>query len=279
MQQTESASAQQNSTPKKVLEGFPVLREGDIRRSLEGRKWHLAVYSPSGGGKTRLIGTCGKVDYLSPVLLVDMEEGDVTVDSHEFPNIEILRVEEYVQEYRERENKDITPYNAFLNVLSAIEQEAKSEDFPYRLVAFDGCTRLQDWCDDDIVQEARRKTPAEGGGTAHDAELSNLADYRRIASRMAQIFWRIKKLPVHTIATAKMRLIETESSTKEHRIYEAHPNFYPKTGDEFEACFDILARMSKEQVGTVEQYSFDTKLSVHYIAKSRAASLQPKIAD
>ncbi len=187
--------------------------------------------------------------------------------------------DKYIEQQFEAGRKSITPWIAFGEVLATIEKAAALPGFRYQLVAFDGGTRLQDWCDDDVVEEAKKKPPAQTEGRPHDPELSTLPDFRRVASRMAMIFWRVKALPVHTIFTARQRFLETEASTKEHRIYDAHANFYPKTLDEFEGCWDILARMSAQQSGLSEKFVFETRLSVRFVAKSRAKGLAPSIED
>ena len=265
--------------PVSRFESLPILLPGAECRKLSGRKWHIGMYGLSGSGKTFQIGTAGESKLLAPVLLVDMEEGDITIDSWGFPNVDLLRVEEY-REGLEHSTPSRKPSleDCFDEILSAIEEEAALPDFKYNLVAFDGGTRLQNWCDEAIVEEARRR-PASGQGSAHDPELSSLADFRRVASRMAIRFWRVKRLPVHTVFTAKERLLETENSKPDFKIYSARANFYPKTLDEFEGCWDVLARLHREMVGTIEQYLFETRLSMRHVAKSRAKGLESKIVD
>lgn len=252
------------TTTASQADALPI-RKGS-ERSLLDYKWHIGLYSLSGGGKTYLIGTAGKTDFLSPVLLVDFEDGSVTIDTNGFPNVDIISVEEYKQTIKKNTGRDISYWKAVLELMSHIEKMSKQEDFPYKLVGFDGLSRVQDWCDDAIIQEAISKKAEQGN---HDPELASLADYRRVASRMGELFWRIRSLPVHTIATAKQRLTESEDSTPSYRMYEAHPNFYPKTMDEFEGCFDVIARLRRELQGTKEVTLLETRLSSKFLAKSR----------
>lgn len=258
------------SLSKPTLADLPLLNPGHPSRTLD-RKWHLGMYGVSGSGKTITIGSAGNIVALSPVLLVDCEEGDVTVDSWELPNVTVIRVMEYWRWANGPQggNRKISLWEAFIEVLSAIEVASKLPDFLYRLVAVDGGTQIHDWCDDQIIIEQRAKPPSENEGRTHDPELANLPDYRRMGSRLAEVFWRIKWLPVHTILTAKERKLETPDSTKDHKMYEARADFIPSVITEFEGIFDLILHAGRRISGTSEEYEIHSKLSVRYNAKAR----------
>ncbi len=248
-----------------LAEKFQVTESGHESREMAGRPWHVGIYSHSGAGKTHLIGTAGESEKLSPVLLIDAEDGSVTIDANKFPNIHIIRVSDYIRNAALNEARTVSPWDAFNEIQDGVMEAAKEEDFPYKLIGWDGMTRVQDWCDDGVVAQAI----ASSGGGNKDSELSTQPDFRRIASRMAETFWRMKSIQINTIVTAKQRTMETEDSTPSYRIYMAHANFYPKVLDEFEGCFDVIARLAREMKGTEEVYVCESRLSMKFLAKSR----------
>ena len=256
-----------------------IILPSDPSRSILERKFHLGLWGSSGSGKTRFIASAGKVPYLSPVLLVDFEGGELTVNSFKYPNISILRV----QELPDFLDKKKSYWETSLAVLSSIESSIKDySKFPYNLIGFDGGKVLQDWCEEQVVKErvaAPSKNSNDETGNKRDPELADLGDFRRVASRMADYFWRVKRLPVHTIFTANKRLLQTEDSTPTNKTYRAGASFFPATLYEFESCWDVLAYMSSGVNGTRDEYLFETRLTSRFVAKSRAQGLVPRIVD
>ena len=251
-----------------------VLRDGDSQRLLENKYWHLGLWGPAGSGKTRFIGTAGNIPSSKKVLLVDAEEGSVTIDTGKYPNVDILRVVDYQERlFGSSPSRSLNLWACVLEIVTWIESFVTtlegvaefSEEFPYWLVAIDGGTTIQAWCDAVVVSEVKRD----------NAELSSLPEFRIIASRLSALFWRVKRLPCHTVFTARQRLDETQHSTKDAKQYRASAGFYPKAGDEFNGMWDVLAFMDREPVGLDQKYIFSTRLSSKVLAKSRAGDLLP----
>ena len=265
------------TTTKPKLKDLPLLPPGSPKRSMD-RKWHIGSFGGSGSGKTLTAASCGKIEGFSPVLVIDMDQSDVTIDSWQLPEVTVLRVVEHHREVSVR--REISLWAIFEQVLDAVEAASKLPDFPYQMVVFDGCTALFEWCEDAVIEEALAKPVGQQDGEIkekHDEELSSWADYRRLRSRMAGAFWRIKQLPVHTWVTAREKQVETEESTPRAKKYRLRPDFPPAVGNEFEAIFDVILHHSTKLSGVEEQFVIHTKLSTKYSAKSRAKGFPAEI--
>lgn len=228
---------------------------------------NMILYGDTGVGKTYLAGSAADSEALSPVLMIDVEGGTLTLAGKK--NIDVFRPENWsdVQE----------AYNVL-----------RTEDHKYRTVIIDSLTEVQrklslgfimgDLQDDsDTYHDLGKTTPPDRQDWLRTGE-----QMRKFIRAFRDLSWqRAVRRRVHVIMTV------LEKSDDKRRII--CPELPGKLGPGAGAFVDILARLSvaltEDKDGVIEERrhllvsSYEDARGTVYLAKNRGGRLGRQIWD
>lgn len=226
---------------------------------IEGQKVKALVYADAGTGKTTLAATAAAHPDMSPVLMLNLEGGLLSVAG--MPNVDDIEI---------RSSADLE--EAYWALIGKGRDEiVKAIYRKYKTVVIDSGTVLSNRVLVEWVQRnneratARRKPRADG--TLDDIQLE---DYGKMSAQVLRMISWFYDLPMHVICTALAKTVYPPTDGKtDARILqptEVRPDFTDKLGGRVMGVFDHVWYMYTD--GNGGRYML-TQPSGIYKAKTR----------
>ena len=190
------------------IAGLDIVTVGEI-------EYHsnMLIYGDSGVGKTVLACSASGVPEMSPVLLIDMEGGTLSVRSR-YSDVDLVRVKSMQQ-------------------LQDVYDALRTGDTGYKTVIIDSLTEAQKFSMNDIM----KGVVAENDD--RDPDIPSMREYGKNLEQTRRLVRAFRDLPMNTIITALEDYTKDEVTKK--------TNFMPlltgKAQKEIPAFFDLVLRM------------------------------------
>ena len=206
------------------------------------------LYGDPGVGKTTVIGTASLVPAMCPVLLLDVEGGDLSLTG--FPGIEVVRVTSY---------KEMQP----------IYDELYRMRRGYRTVAIDNLTALRYFSMSDIMiqTKATSKNPDNV-----DIEVPSQREWGKNSEQIRRVVRGFRDLPMHTIFTAHAKEEEQKNG-----LFVTKPSLPGKLANEVSGFVDLLLYYNMKIVGSESKRLLQTQKTATTHAKERSGKLHPVV--
>jgi hypothetical protein len=215
----------------------------DVSKFVEEKPWsgeysafNLMIYGDPGIGKTPLVCTVTECESMLPALLIDCDEGTLSVQETEM--LDTIHLTKMSVEMSREDIDNISAWNA----LEEIYRWLRFGDHKYRTIILDGGTEVERHCELSCITHG---TNYKKSGD-HDPELAELADYRRIQDRMTRMYKRFRDLRtrdshrVNFIATAHEGKRKDENSGK----IMSQPLYIGAGTTKVQSAFDIIGRLT-----------------------------------
>lgn len=205
---------------------------------------NLLVFGEPGAGKTYLSGTAQDHPKTSPVLILDVEGGTVTL--RERPDIDVVQVRSIEQ---------------IVEIHYKLYQENNGY---YKTVVIDSLTELQKLDMSDIMRELVQRRPDR------DPDVPDVREWGKTGNHMRKIVRGFRDLPMNTILTA---LVDPYKDSSGKVVL--YPNLPGKMRTELAGFFDVVGYLytrpsdEGEDIDRIIQFTGTQNL----IAKDRTASL------
>jgi len=204
------------------------------------------VYGDPGTGKTTFIGSASLVPALCPVLLLDVEGGDLSLTG--FPNVEVVRVTSYKQ-------------------LQPIYDELYRMRHGYRTVAIDNLTELRYFGMTDIMIDAVAKNEKQ------DPDVPSQREWGKSSEQIRRVVRGFRDLPMHTIFTAHKKEEELKN------LMVTKPSLPGKLANEVSGFVDLVLFYYMKFVNNESKRLMLTAKTAKEDAKDRSGKLPPVIED
>lgn len=183
---------------------------------------NLLIYGEPGAGKTYLAGTALDDKATSPVLLLDVEGGAVTLRSRK--SLDVVQV----RTIKEVENVNNELYNA--------------KDMHYKTVIIDSLTELQKLDMRTVQQNEYNRTPEKV-----DIDVPSQRAWGKSGERVRRIITAYKDLPCHVIATC---LVGSELD-EVNGVMNYYPSLPGKLRGDVPGYFDVVGylKATSKKVG------------------------------
>jgi phage nucleotide-binding protein len=155
----------------RTLGGLPIEPVSDVQDYI-----NLLVYGYAGVGKTVLAGSACVVEEMSPVLLIDVEGGSLSLEK-DYSDIDVVRV---------------TSWNDLFKIYMAL---AKG-DTGYKTVILDSLSEMQKLSMSDIMKDLLKEKPDV------DPDVPGLKQYMKNTEQMRRFVRAFRNLPMNVIFTA-----------------------------------------------------------------------------
>lgn len=233
-------------TPK-TLGGLPVTRMADRRFDF----LNMLLYGDPGVGKTTFIGTASEVAALCPVLLLNVEGGDLSLSG--YPGIEVVRVTSYEQ---------MTP------IYNELYRELRKPNPPYKTVAIDNLTELRYFSMSDIMVDA------VAANSNMDPDVPSQREWGKNSNQIRAVVRGFRDLPCHTILTSHAKEVEKS------KVTVTKPALPGQLSDEISGFVDLVLYYYIKMVGANEhkRLMLTTKTATTN-AKDRSGKLPPVIEE
>lgn len=208
--------------------------------------FNMLIYGDSGVGKTRLVATAAEVEAMSPVLLIDVEGGTLSLMDYTH-DIDIIRV---------------TSYQQFIRLHAEIKRS------PYKTVIIDSLSEVQKLCMEEIMKNAQKDDPE------FDIDKPRIQDWGKNLSQTRRLVRAYRDLPVNVIMTA---LAQTDQSRPNKP--KAKPAFTGKAADEVPGFLDIVLYMYTKLVDEKVERRILSMGTPDIIAKDRTSRLPQVMQD
>lgn len=172
---------------------------------------NFLVYGDPGVGKTILSGSASIVEEMSPVLLIDVEGGTLSLRTT-FPKVETVRVQNFKE-------------------LDAVYGELHRGNHPYKTVVLDSLTELQKLSMLVIMRDLMNKEPDR------DPEIPSVREWGKNIEQTRRVVRAFRDLRMHTIFTA---LAQTDKDVRTG-VLLTKPSLSGKVANEVGGFIDILA--------------------------------------
>lgn len=212
---------------------------------------NILIYGDPGVGKTYLCGTAADHEKTSPVLLIDVEGGTMTI-----------------------RNKDIDIVSArTLGQLRKIVNKLimAGDDIYYKTVIVDSLTELQRVDMSQIMNEtkANAKNPDRV-----DVDVPSAREWGKSLAHSRAIVRAFRDLPCNTILTCLAHSSEEEGQPK-----QVFPSMPGKARNEVPGFMDIVGYYYGRQVGGVTVRKLQFASTVRVLAKDRTGLLGDSLED
>jgi hypothetical protein len=204
----------------------------------------MLIYGEPGVGKTRLAATAQDHEDTSPMLLIDIEGGLTSI--------------------KNRDDIQVVTVRSFRDFIKLFNELVKEEhDFPFKTVAVDNMSELQELDKREIMEVAYNANPDRV-----DKDVPSQREWGKTAEHMRTITRHIRDLPCHTIMTAHVVTEKDEGMPTKH-----FPGFGGRAKRDVAGFVDIVGYMSvdlKNQQAVRRVQFLNTRMVV---AKDRTDSL------
>lgn len=204
--------------------------------------FNIMVYGPVGAGKTHLAGTADDSKETSPVLILDVEGGAMTL--------------------RRKKNIDVVPVRSIKELIE-VHNKIKMEKTPhYKTVVIDTMTELHSLDMQHIMKELVERRPDLNPDVASQREWGIAREHMR------RIIRAFRDLPCHTIFIAHSVEDKDDSNT----IHIA-PSFPGKLKTEIPGFVDIVGYLYTQTEKDQLERRLQLAKTRRIVAKDRTASL------
>ena len=234
--------AKDDEEDKQYLAGFPISTVGSMETNL-----NILIYGEPGVGKTVLAGSASVVPEMSPVLLLDVEGGTMSL-AQEYGDVDVIRIHKWAD-------------------LQKVYNKLYSGDHKYRTVIMDSLSEGQKLSMTDIMAKAVREDPDL------DRDVPTMRAWGQNLEQMRRFTRGLRDLPMNVIFTA---LVDSNKNNKGKDAYR--PSFQGKTKAEVPGFMDIVAYYYIVQKGDNQIRVLLSQQTPEVIAKDRTNKL-PKIME
>jgi phage nucleotide-binding protein len=210
--------------------------------------FNMLIYGKSGVGKTRLCGSASAVPEMSPVLILDIEGGLLTLRK-DFPQIDTVRIKAW---------KD------FQEVYSALFAGGHG----YRTIVLDSLTEIQKFNMDQIMLNL------VASNDDRDADVPSLREWGKNLEQTRRFVRAFRDLPYNVLFTA----LEQEKEDRMKRPVKL-PSLSGKMAQEVAAFLDIVCYYNMKEVEGEQRRVLQTVATESTTAKDRSGLLPPVILD
>lgn len=225
---------------ERTIGGLKIERMADKRVDF----LNMLLYGEPGVGKTTFIGTASKVQAMCPILLLDVEGGDLSLGS--FPGVEVVRVTNY---------KQVQP----------IYDELYRMKHGFRTVAIDNLTELRYFSMGDVMIDA--KATAKNPDNI-DIDVPGQREWGKNSEQIRRVVRAFRDLPMHTIFTAHAKEEEQKNG-----LFKIKPSLPGKLADEVSGFVDLVLYYYLKLVGTESKRLILTAKTAKENAKDRSGKL------
>lgn len=236
----DAASAE---TKPKDIAGFPIVSVGKMEKFV-----NILIYGEPGTGKTVLAGSASNVEAMSPVLLLDIEGGTMSL-ADTYPNVDVIRVTSWQD-------------------LQKIYNKLHGGDHGYKTVILDSLTEAQKLSMNDIMRKAVREDPDV------DPDVPTMRAWGKNIEQMRKFTRALRDLPCNVVFTA---LVDSEKDNRGKTV--SRPSFQGKLKGEVPGFMDIVAYYYIRQVGDNLKRMLLTQQTDTTIAKDRSNQLDKLIEE
>lgn len=148
------------------------------------------IFSPSGHGKTHMLGTAQDDERTAPMLLLDFEGGDETLAGLDIDVAPIRSWDDYSEAYEVLSGDDH----------SELEGSSLAKGERYKSVGIDSISETHVWA---LLSIVERKGPSR-----REPDLVEQGDYGIATTQMRRLLREFRDLPLHVFYTAHAKEIE-----------------------------------------------------------------------
>lgn len=185
----------------------------------ESQFLNMMIYGGSGVGKTLLAGTSAMVEAMSPILVIDAEDGTKTLNA--------------LPDYGDQ--IDVVPMTQWKK-MQAIYNDLYKGQHPYKTVVIDSGTEVQQLAMNDVLGTS---------GTVLDVGITpEFKDWYKNTEQIRRMIRAFRDLPMHTIITA----LEMDSQDPRTKLVMKRPAFSNKLSQQIPAFFDTVFYLYTKEV-------------------------------
>lgn len=189
------------------------------RPATEAQHLNMMIYGGSGVGKTLLTGTCAQVEEMSPMLVIDAEEGSMTLNAlHEVAD----RI-------------DVVPMRDWRKMQS-VYNDLYAGRHKYKTVTIDSGTEVQQLAMNDVL--------GADGKVLDTGITPEFKDWYKNTEQIRRMIRAFRDLPMHTIITA----LEMDYQDPRTKAMMKRPAFSNKLSQQIPAFFDVVFYMYVKEV-------------------------------
>lgn len=213
-----------------------------VRRVSENQlKFNFLVYGLSGVGKTRLAGSAFDVPELCPILLLNIEGGDLTLRTL-WPDLEAVRITSWDE-------------------LKKVYESLKSGNHGYRTVVLDSVTEMQKLGMDHTMLQRHGD---------NDLAVPEIKEWNINVEQVRKYVRAFRDLPnVNVIITA----LERVDIDKRTQMSRKKPSLSGKVADEVAGFLDIVTYLYVGEMDGVNNRILQTGNTAGIVAKDRSDRL------
>lgn len=220
-------------------------------------KFNCILYGESGVGKTPFCGTLQDCEQTSPCLLLDVDQGAMSL-SNPLPTIlPIDRWSQVAVVYDKLSKPDWQGLADYVSKESGIDVPT----LEYKSVVIDSGTELE--------YTLRQGVLVESG----NEEIPSQPDYLRTQERFRRMYRKFRNLPISLVMTAGIRELKEESTG----VIKRSPDFQPALAHDLVRMTDFIIFMSVTMEGMGKDAKWKrhllSSLSQRFIARSRSDKL------
>ncbi len=211
--------------------------------------FNMLVYGDPGVGKTVLAGSAAAVEELSPVLIIDIEGGTLSLRERH-PSVDVVRIRSWPD----------------LNELYAA---LKKGEGGYKTLVVDSLSEMQKFGMYFIMREALQKDPDR------DPDLPGIGEWGKNTEQMRKFVRAFRDLPMNVIFTA---LVNTSQDKRGRQHFK--PGMSAKLASEVAGFLDVVCYMylKESELEEGEQLRMLLTMATEtVIAKDRTDKLPPAI--
>lgn len=203
-------------------------------------------YADSGIGKTWLAGSASAVEELSPVLLIDIEGGKLTL-REEWPKVETVRVQSWEE-------------------MQKLYDELYKGN-PYKTLLFDSLTEIQKFSMYEIMKVLAKE--GRSSGAPVDEDVPGMREWGKNLEQVRKMVRAFRDLPCNTIFTA---LVASEKNARTGKTH-MKPSLPGKLGGEVAAFVDIVGYLYMKEMDDEMKRFMLFNATEEQIAKDRSNKL------
>jgi phage nucleotide-binding protein len=208
---------------------------------------NLLVYGDPGSGKTTLLGTAADEKATSPVLVLDVEGGVVTIRKRD--DVDVIQI---------RSTKDLE--KTYDTLVKSVYEKG---GMYYKVVGIDSLSELATLDMGDIMKEAYNRNPDKV-----DVDVPSPREWGKSREHMRKIVRAFRDLPCHVIFTSHVYTQIEEGQPNKYM-----PAFSGKLRSELPGFMDIVGYLSVEVTNDVSTRRLQFAQTRRVIAKDRTDAL------